>query len=57
MAEITISVERFEQLVAAERETQIIKNVLAEKLKHYGRIDHSEICTLCFVFGVEAEEE
>ena len=57
MAEITISVERFEQLIAAEREAQIIKNVLKDKQRHYGKIDHSEIGTLCYVLGIEEEND
>lgn len=57
MAEITISVERFEELVATEREAKIIKALLKDKQKRYGEIKHSEIDTLCLMLGIEEESE
>lgn len=57
MAEITISVAKFEVLVATERECEIIKALLREKRKHYGRIEHSEIETLCLMLGIEEEND
>lgn len=56
MAEITISVERFEQLVAAEREAKIIKTLLKDKRSHYSKIEYNEVDMLCRMLGVEEED-
>lgn len=54
MADITM--ERFEELIATERECKIIKTLLREKRKRYGRIEHNEIETLCLMLGIEEED-
>ncbi len=57
MAEITISLERFEELISTEREAKIIKALLKDKQKRYGEIKHSEIDTMCLMLGIEEEND
>lgn len=54
---ITISVQTFTELLNQVTEYKLLKRLLVEKNKSYGRIEHSEVNTLCILLGLEEEDE
>ena len=55
---VSISVERFEQLVRAEQDANNLKKLIAEKFERYSDIDRSLICLLYAIyFGNEEDTE
>lgn len=47
---IKISIARFEELLAAERDATVLKNLILRKDKQYQQISYSEISLLKEVF-------
>ncbi len=47
---IKISIARYEELLAAERDAAVLKNLILRKDKHYQQISYSEISLLKEVF-------
>jgi hypothetical protein len=43
MGEVTISIERFQQLIRAEQVANQLTAMIEDKEKHYGQIDHEDI--------------
>lgn len=54
---MTISVQTFTELLNQVTEYKLLKRLLVEKNKSYGRIEHSEVNTLCILLGLEEEGE
>lgn len=56
MQEITISLERFQQLVRAEQDANFLKNLLAVKYNNFGIVDRDEVKLLCKIYFGDSEE-
>ena len=56
MGEVTISIERFQQLIRAEHEANQLKAFLKDKFDTWGSFDREVQKTLCTLYcGVESE--
>lgn len=57
MPEVTISVERFQQLIRAEQDANQLKALIAEKTEHYQTIDRDDLKLLYTIYCKKEEEE
>lgn len=56
MEHVMISRERYDTLVIAEREANLLKALLKERVSSYLPLRHEEISAIVSLFGIEAEE-
>ena len=54
---VEISIARYEQLLAAERDAAILKKLIAYKNEHFLKIEHPELILLDELFGASKEAE
>ena len=53
---VTISMERYEQMIRAEHDANQLKALIEEKNENYGTLDHNEItCLHSIYFGYKEE--
>ena len=50
MQEVTISMERFQQLIRAEQDANQLKALITDKLEHYGTIDREVMKILSVLY-------
>lgn len=50
MQEVTISMERFQQLIRAEQDANHLKALITDKFENYGTIDREDMKMLCILY-------
>ena len=56
MAEITIPIERYDQLVKAEQDANILKGIIAAKVNRYSGLDLADLRVLHAAYNGGEEE-
>lgn len=50
MQEVTISLDRFQQLLRAEQDANHLKALIADKFESYGSLDREDLKLLCILY-------
>lgn len=57
METITISRERYDELIVAESEAKLLKELLKDRVSNYTPLRHEEIRAIVSLFGIEWKNE